>query len=76
MFEAIKSFLMTRGAQLAARYIGVGLTVAAVKTGVTLDPVQLESISSGLTMLILGGVFTLADHYIHSQITTPATAVK
>ena len=47
----VKNLVATRGAQLAARYIGVGLTALAVHTGVEFD---VAGLSSGLGLLLAG----------------------
>lgn len=72
MWTVIKDLLTTRGAQLVARYSGVGLTMLATKLGITFEASQLSSMSSGLTTLVIAGLLFLADHYIHKTNTPTA----
>ena len=67
MWDTIKELLQTRGAQLLSRYVGIGLVFVAGKVGVVFEGSQLESLSSGLTLLITGAVLFGIDHWIHKK---------
>ena len=67
MWDTIKELLQTRGAQLLSRYAGIGLLFIAGKVGITFEASQVESMSSGLSLLIIASILLLADHYIHAK---------
>ena len=66
-FDTLKDLLTSRGSQLLARYVGVGLVWVASKVGVVFAADQLTSISSGLSMLVIGAILFGLDHWIHSK---------
>lgn len=65
--QIVKDLLSTRGAQLASRYAGVGLTFLAAKVGVNFEASQLASMSSGLSLLVVGSICFAIDHYSHAK---------
>lgn len=65
--DVVKGLIQTRGAQLVSRYAGVGLVFLAGKVGVTFASDQLASVSSGLSMLLVGAILFAIDHYSHSN---------
>lgn len=69
MLDTILGLIRTRGAQLISRYVGIGLLFLAGKVGVVFDTTQLSSVSTGLSMLIIGGFLFILDHYIHAKAT-------
>jgi hypothetical protein len=67
MWDTIKEVLQSRGVQLLSRYAGIGLLFLAGKVGVTFEASQVESMSSGLSLLIVSAILLLADHFIHAK---------
>lgn len=59
-----RDFVSTRGAQLVARYAGVGLVALAASTGVTID---VAGLSSGLGALLAGLALFGIDHFSHNK---------
>ena len=67
MLDQLKDFVSTRGVQLLSRYLGQGLSTAAVYLHVTGDPATVHTSASFLATLIGAGVCAALDHYSHTQ---------
>lgn len=63
--DTLKQLLVTRGAQLGARYVGIGLAALATKLGVELQAGQAESAAAAIAALAIGGLCLGADLVIH-----------
>lgn len=66
-FDTLKDLLTSRGSQLLARYTGIGLVWLSAKIGVVFSPEQLTSVSSGLSMLVIGAILFGLDLWIHGK---------
>ena len=64
MIDAIHEFIQTRGAQLLARYLAMGLTALATYLGCNLD---VAGSAGALAALAVSGLLHLLDHYSHAQ---------
>ena len=64
MIEAIRDFIQLRGAQLAARYIGMALAMLATYLGCNLE---VAGPAGALASLAVSGLLHLLDHYSHAQ---------
>lgn len=65
MIELIKSILQTRGTQLLARYVGVGLAALATKVGTELK--DGESAATAIATLAVAGICFVIDLYSHKK---------
>lgn len=60
-------FLRNRGAQLLARYTGMGVVALASYTGATLKPEQVDGAAAVAAMLFISLACMIIDHYMHGR---------
>jgi hypothetical protein len=79
MVETLENLIMSRGAQLIARYAGVGLAWLAGKAAVAIPAADGASTSNVVGLLAAAGVCLLVDLIVHkfsASTAAPTTPVK
>ncbi len=66
MMDWIKSLISTRDTQVAARYIGVGLTALSSYLGAKMGE-DFSGAAGALGSLVSAGLLFVLDHYSHAK---------
>ena len=65
--DFLKDIISTRGAQLVARYAGVGLTALGTYLGATIPAANLSSVAETVGALVVAAVLFAIDHWSHKE---------
>ena len=65
--DFLKDLIATRGAQLLARYVGVGVTALATKFSVEVNPEDTEGFAKVIGVFVVAGLCFAIDHFSHKK---------
>lgn len=65
--DFIKDMIATRGAQLLARYVAMGLVALATKLGVELNADDASGGAKVVGVLVAAGICSVIDHFSHKK---------